>query len=83
MIEWYLGGKKITYKYDLNGRVIESIQWGKNNRIEIKTRYQYTDDKKDNWTEQKKYSNFPNSSNVNPDDWLEGEPEYREITYYE
>lgn len=82
MIEWYLGGKKITYKYDLDGRMIESTQWGKSDRPEIKKRYRYKEDNNANWIEQKEYSNFPNASNINPDEWIEGETNYRDITYY-
>lgn len=82
MIEWHIGGKKITYNYDSDGRATESIQWG-NNKAEIKKRYRYKEDRNGNWIEQKEYSNFPNAVNVNSNDWLEGETTYREITYYE
>ncbi len=81
MIEWYLGGKKITYKYDLDGRVVESTQWGKV-KPEINKRYRYKEDKNGNWIEQKEYNNFPNAANVDPNEWFEGETNYREITYY-
>lgn len=81
MIEWFLGGKKITYKYDLDGRVAESIQWGKE-KLEINKRYRYKEDNNGNWIEQKEYYNFPSAVNVDSNEWIEGETSYREITYY-
>ena len=78
VIEWYIGAKKITYTYDLEGRPIESIQWGKN-KVEIKKRFSYKDDKYGNWIEKYEEDYFPYVDN----DWHEAETNYREITYYE
>ncbi len=82
MTDWYIGGKKITYSYDSAGRTAESIQWG-NGKVEHKTRYRYKEDRNGNWIEQKEYSNFLNAVNVDPNEWIESETSYREITYYE
>lgn len=82
--EWYIGKKRIVYEYGLDGNVIKSTQWG-NGRIEIRHRFRYKNDKFGNWIEKYEESNYPTSTSpsVNPDDWLEGETEYREISYYD
>lgn len=79
MTHWYIGGKKITYSYDPEGRLIESLQWG-NDKVEIRKRYKYKDDKYENWIEQYEYTSFPK---IDPDDWSLPDITYREITYYE
>ncbi len=82
--EWHIGKKRIVYEYDTDGNVIKSTQWG-NGRIEIRHRFHYRDDKFGNWIEKYEESNYPTSTSlsVNPEDWLEGETEYREISYYD
>lgn len=84
MVVWNIGGTKQVYEYDNEGREKEKVQW-RNGRIEIRTRYRYKDDKFGNWIEKYEYSNFPTSANknVSPNDWIEGNTEYREITYYD
>ncbi len=82
MFEWHTSGKIITYSYDLDGRVTDTVQTG-NGKIEIKKRYRYKEDTKGNWIEQKMYSNFPTAVGVDNSEWYEGESTYREITYYE
>lgn len=81
MTIWYIKGTKQIYEYDSEGRAKGKIQ-SRDGKIEIKTRYRYKDDKYGNWIEQYEYVNFPNASNVDPDAWIEGETNYREITYY-
>ncbi|MBX3299948.1 MAG: serine protease [Acidobacteria bacterium] len=82
--EWFIGKKRIEYKYGSDGNVIESTQWG-NGRIEIRHRFRYKKDKFGNWVEKYEESNYPTSTSpsVYPDEWLEGETEYREISYYD
>lgn len=81
---WFVRGTKQTYEYDSEGRRKEKTQW-RDGKLEIKTRYRYKDDKYGNWIEQYEYVNYPNVSNsqISPNDWIEGDTEYREITYYE
>jgi hypothetical protein len=81
-VEWHISGRIITDRYDLDGRIIDSIQT-KDGKIEIKKRYRYKEDTKGNWMEQKMYSNFPTAVGVDNSEWYEGESTYREITYYE
>jgi hypothetical protein len=84
MTEWYIGGKKTTFSYDSEGRAIESSQWS-SNKVEFRKRYKYKEDKYGNWIEQYEYNNFPfkNDQDIDPNEWYEGETNYREITYYE
>ncbi|MDQ3063533.1 MAG: trypsin-like peptidase domain-containing protein [Acidobacteriota bacterium] len=77
MTTYYIGGQKITFSYDSEGRMKESIQW-KNEKIQFKIRYSYKNDEYGNWIEQSKSYYFPNED----DDWRDGETSYREITYY-
>jgi hypothetical protein len=84
MTEWYIGGKKTTFSYATEGRVIESSQWS-NNKVEFRKRYKYKEDKYGNWIEQYEYNNFPfnNDQDIDPNEWYEGKTNYREINYYE
>ncbi|MGI8787404.1 MAG: trypsin-like peptidase domain-containing protein [Pyrinomonadaceae bacterium] len=80
MTTWYIGGKKLTFSYDSEGRKIESIQWS-GEKVQIKTHFRYKNDRNGNWIEQYEFSNFPSVDDEN--EWHEGDTEYREITYYE
>lgn len=82
MTTWYIKGTKYVYEYDSEGRAKAKTQL-RDGKIEINTRYRYKDDKYGNWIERYEYVNFPSASNVDPDEWNEGETTYREITYYE
>jgi len=84
MTVWYLSGTKQVYEYDDGGLEIEKVQW-RNGQAEIRTRYRYKVDSFGNWIQKNEYSNFPTSTSiaVNPKEWIEGNVEYREITYYE
>ncbi len=84
MTVWYIKETKQIYEYDSEGRTKGKVQM-RDEKVEIKTRYRYKDDKHGNWIEQYDYINFPNASNsqISPDDWIEGATNYREITYYE
>ncbi len=63
------------------GNNTERLVW-KNNSLRIRIRYRYKYDKRGNWIEREQEQNFPNS-NVDPTEWLEGETEYRDITYHD
>jgi hypothetical protein len=77
MTTWYIGGTKQTFEYDESGREVEKTQW-RNERVELRTRYRYKDDRLGNWIERYEFVTYPN----NPQ-WIEGDVTYREITYYD
>jgi hypothetical protein len=77
MTTWYIGGTKQTFEYDESGREVEKTQW-RNERVELRTRYRYKDDRLGNWIERYEFVTYPN----NPQ-WIEGDVTYREITYFD
>lgn len=83
LVSWlYSNGTKIVFNYDENGWEKERIQW-RNGKIEIITNPTYKSDRNGNWIEQQDLIRYPNTPNINPNTTYRGNPEYREITYYE
>lgn len=82
VVAWYLGsGVKYLTEFDASGRERTQTQF-RNGSAEIITRYSYVEDDYGNWIERTEFTRYPNTTGVNPNRWLEGDTEYREINYF-
>lgn len=81
-VKWFFDDIIIESEYDSRGRAISEKQL-RNGSAEIVSEFTYRDDNRGNWIVKYQRKRYPDSREVDPRKWFDGDPEFREIEYYE